>query len=546
MFELRPYQREAIDALYAHWRAGGGNAIIDLATGTGKSLLNATLCQELLEKWPDMRIGAVTHVKELIVQNTQELIKLWPGAPVGVYSAGVGRRDRNAKILTMGIQSAWNKDLGDFDLIIVDEGHLIPRNAETMYGKFIASCLVRVPDMRLVTLTATPYRLDSGRLDEGPGALFEKVVYTYGIADGVRDGYLCPLISPRTRTELSVKGIKVRGDFISSETEGAAMEGDYIARTVAEIRERGQDRSGWLVFCAGVAHCHAMKDEFARNGVAVGVVTGETPSGERDHLIKSFKNKQLRCLLSVAVLTTGFNAPHVDLIAMCRPTLSTGLYVQQIGRGTRLSPGKANCLVLDFAGNIRRHGPVDAISVKGGGKGPGETQVRPNDIRAKECPRCETLVAIQCRVCPHCEYDWPKLEEQKHEDVPDTETPVMVSNLLPEWLIVNDMTVSRHAKGDNTPSLRVSYLCGLNLRSEWVFFEHTGFPRQRAVSWWRQMGGHLPMPATVKEAMDREKELNTPTSILIRHGAGKFAEIVGRKFDEVAQETHDLEDYIPF
>jgi len=139
MIQLRPYQRASIDALYSYWSEGGGNGLIVLPTGAGKSLVLASLVKELLGQYPTLRIGCITHVKELIVQNFQELIRLWPDAPAGIFSAGVGRRDTHSRILFCGIQSVWNKTdvLGKFDVLIVDEAHLIPRNVDTTYGKFI-------------------------------------------------------------------------------------------------------------------------------------------------------------------------------------------------------------------------------------------------------------------------------------------------------------------------------------------------------------------------------------------------------------------------
>lgn len=529
MIELREYQRKAIDALYGHWQEGGGNALIDLATGTGKSLVGAQLFKELLDGWPGFRIASVTHRKELIIQNCQELLKLWPSAPVGIYSAGVGRKDRGAQILFGGIQSIYDKDLCAFDLVLIDEAHLTPRSADSMYGRFLADCRRRVPDMRVVGLTATPYRTGSGRLDRGPDALFEKIVFSYGIADGVADGYLAPLVSKKTNTELNVDGVRIQaGDFLASDIEARTFESDYIARTAAEIVERGMVRSGWLVFCAGCAHGEAMRLELARLGVKVATIFGETAQGERDRLIKSFKNKEIKCLISCGVLTTGFNAPHVDLIALCRATLSTGLYVQMLGRGSRLADDKLNCLILDFGGNIRRHGPVDEIKIRD--KDP-VLKIKKDDIRAKVCPNCEGLISLRYRVCPDCDYEFVDRNEQKHEEKPDIERPVMASIIPLEWKKIDDMRVFLHKKEGKTPSMCVSYLSGLHSYKEWICFEHTGFPRTKAIQWWRAMGGDLPIPDTVVDAISREeKELKMPSEILIKDG--KFPEIINRKFKE--------------
>ncbi|GJE43494.1 Putative DNA repair helicase RadD [Methylobacterium soli] len=133
MLSLRDYQRASLDALYGHWAEGGGNGLIVLPTGAGKALVIAALVRETLERWPDLRICIVTHVRELVSQNFKELLGYWPGAPAGIYSAGLGRRDTHSRILFCGMQSVWNKvaRLGAFDLVIVDEAHLIPRASDT-------------------------------------------------------------------------------------------------------------------------------------------------------------------------------------------------------------------------------------------------------------------------------------------------------------------------------------------------------------------------------------------------------------------------------
>jgi DNA repair protein RadD len=530
MHSLRDHQRAAIDSVYAYWDEGGGNPLVEAATGTGKSLIIATICKELIEQYPSLRIGVVTHVKELIAQNCQEMIRAWPGAPVGIYSAGIGRRDTRAKILFCGIQSVHNKiaQLGGFDLLIVDECHLLGRDTGTMYGKFIKDCRGLVPDMRLLGLTATPYRLDSGRLDGGEGALFDKIVYRYGIGEGVRDGFLSPLISKATLTEINVDKVPVRGgEFAAHELQATAIAPSNIVAACAELVRLGRDRRAWLIFTTGVAHAWDVAKEIRSHGVGgVEVVSGETPSGERDRIIAAYRAGQLRCLVNVNVLTTGFNVPHVDLIGWMRPTLSTGLYVQGTGRGTRLAPGKADCLVLDWSGNIRRHGPVDDIQIADRSKRD-SGRVKVDSIRAKECLSCNSLVGMSALTCP-CGYAWPREDKEKHEGSADGTASIMKA-APPKWLQVLDVTFNHHPpKPDKPPTFRVDYQCGIALHKEWVCFEHEGFARQKAEDWWHRMGGNLPIPATVKEALSRTDELDWPREICVRPD-GKFFRIVGRK-----------------
>lgn len=533
---LRPYQLASIDAVFDYWTDGGGNPLVVLPTGAGKSLVLASLAQRLIDQWSGMRIGVITHVKELIAQNAQELLRMWPGAPAGIFSAGLGRRDTRAQILFMGIQSVHKKarQLGGFDLLIVDEAHLIPRNADTMYGRFIADCLEIVPDMRVVGLTATPYRLDSGRLDRGSDRIFERVVYDANVRDLIEQGYLSNLISKATAARIDTSKVHVRGgEFVAGELEAAAMAPEVVQSAVAEIVAMGRDRAGWLAFCTGVDHAKQVRDLMRSHNISCEMVTGDTPAGERDRIINAYKAKQIRCLTSVAVLTTGFNAPHVDLIAMIRPTLSTGLFVQMIGRGLRLAPGKKDCLVLDFAGNSVRHGPVDAVKPqKSGDAGDfyGEEKIKPDTVRAKECPHCQELVGLATIECPSCGHEWPR-EAPRHEAQALDDAPILSTEKVAEkWLGVDDMRFTIHRKPGSPDSVRIDYLCGVTTHKEWLCFEHSGYPQRKAVELWRRMGGGLPVPKTTDEAMSRKDELSFVTAISVKRNPGtKYFTITDRQ-----------------
>lgn len=523
---LRPYQREAVDALYGYWSEGGGNGLIVLPTGAGKSLVIATLCYELLLQYPTLRICVATHVKELIAQNMQELFRVWPGAPAGIYSAGLGRRDAHSRILFAGIQSIHKIDVGDIDLLMVDEAHLIPRNADTQYGRFIAACRARVPDMRLVGLTATPLRLDSGRLDKGKDRLFDDVIYDANVRDLIDGGYLSSLVGKATAAEIDTSDVHVRGgEFVAGELQAAASRPAVIVSAVREIIAAGRDRAGWLAFCTGVEHAGLVADEIRAHGVSCETITGDTPAAERDSIIARYKARKIKCLTSVGVLTTGFNAPHVDLIAMLRPTLSTGLYVQMIGRGFRLAEGKENCLVLDFAGNIRRHGPVDAPTPKRDPGGGDVEKIKPNDVRAKVCPVCQAYAHPAVRRCATCDYVWPEAEVLH---AAEAEAVAVLSTEAERWIDVRSVVFSRHEKEGAPPSLRVEYRAGIKTYREWLCFEHSGFPRDKAGMIWRRLDGVKPAPSTVEEALTRIGELSPITGIQVRAG-GPYPEVVSRR-----------------
>jgi len=519
-----------MDELYAYWAAGGGNALVVLPTGSGKSLVLAALCQELLAEYPSLRIAIVTHVRELIAQNYLELMAIWPDAPAGIYSAGMNRRDTRSALLFCGIQSVHNKTqlLGAIDVLLVDEAHLIPRSTETTYGRFIARARAMTPDLRVVGLTATPFRLDTGRLDEGPGRVFDKVVYDAPLADLIKQGYLSPLSSKATAQKLDVRGVGKRGgDYIPSQLEAAVDRADITAAAAAEMAKYGADRKSWLAFCSGVMHAAHMRDAIRDvAGVSCETITGETPKRDRDAIITAFKAGEVRCLTSVGVLGTGFNHPAVDMIALLRPTQSAGLFLQQVGRGLRNAPGKANCLILDFAELTKMHGPVDQILGQPG-------RAEPEKQTVKECPQCDELVPMGTEICPSCNYVWPKAPPRtpKHRPVADAETSI-ISTGEPAWVDVDEVRYFRHEKLGGVPSLRVEYRCGIFLtHRQWVCFEHSGYARAKAEEWWLRAAPG-PVPNSVDEALFRSRQLLRPSAIRVRPDVRYFA-VIGRRFEQV-------------
>lgn len=552
MLELRPYQREAVDSLYAYWRDKGGSPLLVLPTGAGKSLVLATVCKELIENYPDMRILIVTHVRELILSNFGELLNIWPFAPAGIFSAGVGRRDAHAQIIFGGVQTIASKTdlIGHIDLVMVDEAHLMPRKSETQYGKLLDGLRAINPDLKLVGLTATPYRLGEGCLHEGEGALFDDIAYDLPISDLIDGGYLVRPISKGMATTYDVSGVgKLGGDYKQNALQAAVDKDDLTRAVVDEIVSYGADRRAWLCFCSGVDHAFHMRDEIRSRGFSCETVTGETPAGERDRILEDFKAGRIRALSNNSVLTTGTNLPIIDLVAFCRPTQSAGLYVQMAGRGLRLYPGKENCLFLDFAGVVRKHGPIDAVTPPSARTGTGEAPV-------KQCPQdeggCGSLVHASAKVCPDCGYefpvdDTPKIHAQA-EDVP------MLSKGEATWRPVTRRRFAFHeGKGGKPPSVKVTYSQGLTQFNEWLCFEHSGYAQSKAHRWWSQHGGARPFPRTVLEALERQNELKETAEISVRPD-GRYWSVVGHRVadnDNVPGASNDnyaelLDDAIPY
>ena len=529
MLTLRPYQNAAISSIYGYFQTHKGNPLVVIPTAGGKSLVMAAFIEGVLKAWPDQRILIVTHVRELIAQNHAEMIGLWPEAPAGIYSAGLGKREAQARILFAGIQSIHRRahEVGHTDLVLIDEAHLIPGNSSTMYRRFLDGLARINPALKVIGLTATPFRLDCGMLHEGKSALFADIAYEAPIRDLIDAGYLSPLVSKQPATRLDVSKVGTRaGDFIQRDL-AAAVDQEAITRAaVSEIIEHGKDRKSWLAFCSGVEHSRHVAEEFSRQGITCRTIFGDTPKDERDAIITAFKRGQIRALASMGVLTTGFNAPAVDLIALLRPTKSAGLYVQMVGRGTRLAPGKENCLVLDFAGNVRRHGPIDLVRHKRPGEAGG------GEAPTKVCPECDSIIALSATECPDCGYVFPAREVK----IAPTAATLPVLSPKVQWLPVHGVSYSRHDKLGGLPSLKVTYSCGLKSYSEWVCIEHQGYARQKAAEWWRKRAPGLPIPLSVDEAIAQASRLTSPSEISVRP-SGRYFEISGYRFDSCAKPT---------
>jgi DNA repair protein RadD len=529
--QLRPYQLAALDALNSFWQTDGGHPLVAMATATGKSLVIAKLIADISARYPRFRALVLVHVRELVQQNLFHLLKIWPNAPVGINSAGLKKRDWHSPIVLANIQSIFRtpQRLGRRDLVIIDEAHLVPHFGDGMYRSVIDGLRELEPALRVCGLTATPYRLDSGRLDEGDGKIFDEIVYEYGIAEGIRDGWLSPLSSKATTARINVEGVAVRGgEFVPGALEDAADDDAVVDATVGEIIERGRDRKSWLIFCAGVHHALHVRDVLCERGVAAETITATTPSDERDTIVAGFQSGTIRALTNVNVLTTGFNVPAVDLIAMLRPTLSTGLYVQMVGRGTRKADGKRDCLVLDFAGNVMRHGPVDRVNV-GNAANKAPAGVKVDIVAAKRCPECSELNALCDAVCSSCGHEFPmEKPAPKHAATADA---VPILGGTSDWLPVTEVSARRHLKYTDPaapPSLRIEYLCGLSAYSEYLSLERTGYAREMAERAWYGLGGNAPAPTTVDAAIERVGELDPIVAITVTRN-GKFWNVVEKR-----------------
>ena len=356
-FTLRPYQQEAVDATLGYFRRSHQPAVIVLPTGAGKSLVIAELA-----RLARGRVLVLAHVKELVAQNHSKYQAY--GLEADIFAAGLQRKESRSKVVFGSVQSVA-RNLTQFDseftLLIVDECHRISDADDSQYQQILTHLRLRNPKLRLLGLTATPYRLGKGwiyqfhyhgmvRGDER--ALFRDCIYELPLRYMIKHGFLVPperLDMPVVQYDFSRLTARENGLFSEADLNLELKQQQRITpHIIQQIVEFAQDRQGVMIFAATVEHA---KEVLGLLPGSKALITADTPAAERDALIAAFKARELLYMVNVAVLTTGFDAPHVDLIAILRPTESVSLYQQIVGRGLRLCPGKTDCLILDYAGN---------------------------------------------------------------------------------------------------------------------------------------------------------------------------------------------------
>lgn len=401
MFTLRPYQQEAVDAVIAHFRRYPDPAVVVLPTGAGKSLVIAELARKARG-----RVLVLAHVKELVEQNHAKF-EAW-GLRADIFAAGLARKESHAQVVFGSVQSvARNLDAfdGAFSLLIIDECHRVSGDDDSQYHQVIAHLRAGNPALKILGLTATPYRMGMGwiyrrhyhgMVKSRGERLFGDCVFELPLRYMIRHGYLTPpklIDAPLVHYDFSKLLARPSGLFDDAELNREIRRQARVTPHILEqIRDYARERHGVMIFAATVEHATEIATRLTQSGAAVALVTGETPGDERDRLIAAFKEKTIKYLVNVSVLTTGFDAPHVDLIALLRPTDSVSLYQQIVGRGLRLAPGKQDCLVLDYAGNN-----INLFDPEVG-------EPRPH--------RDSVPVQVPCPACGFANTFWGKLDEQ--------------------------------------------------------------------------------------------------------------------------------------
>ena len=575
-FKLRPYQQEAVEATLRHFRQSDESAVIVLPTGAGKSLVIAELA-----RLARRRILVLTHVKELVEQNHAKYQSY--GLTGGIFSAGLNRKESRHPVTFASVQSvAANLDQfrDEYSLVIVDECHRVCGEDNSQYQRIIDRLRQQNPALKVLGLTATPYRLGMGwiyryhyrgfvRGDEDTP--FQRCIYELPLSYMISRGYLTRperVDAAVAHYDFSALARDRFGEYAEKDVNALLSKHRRVTRAIIEqVMELATQRQGVMIFAATVDHAREITGYLPAPETAL--VTGATDQKARASMIRRFKQRQLKYLVNVSVLTTGFDAPHVDLIAILRPTQSVSLYQQMVGRGLRLSEGKRDCLVIDYAGNrmnlhhpevgepkpdpdsepvqvfcpgcgfanifwgktdsdgrvIEHYGrrcqgllaPAEGEDAAGHNGRPQQCDYR---FRFKECPHCGGENDIAARTCGHCQ-----------QAIIDPDDQLREALQLKDAMVIRCAGLSLSGEGS---TLKLTYHGedGEELRETFDFSK----PGQRAVFnklfGRRFAGGQAPKTFTgVAQVLATQALLPAPDFVIARKHNKRYWQVQARVFD---------------
>lgn len=538
--QLRPYQEEGLQALWAYFMNHKGNPVLAWPTGTGKSLVPAEFIRRTMLHYPNERFLMITHVKELIKQNYGKMLEIWPNAPIGIFSAGLKRKEIINPIIYGGIQSMVKipHAFGHRSIAFIDEAHLVSPDDTSMYQKFLGQLKIINPKLKIIGMSATPYRVGQGMITEG--GLFTDIAHDLTSMENfnqlVADGYMSPLIPKKTQIELDTSNVGIqKGEFIASQLQHEVDKAEITWKAMQELVYYGQNRRSWLIYATGIEHANHIAEMLNQLGIECASVHSKQTEDYNTAALKAHKSLKLKAIVSYSKLTTGLDHPLVELIACLRPTLSVALWVQMLGRGTRpwdkddwldcygellfIKGIKLNCLVLDFAKNTIRLGPINDPMI------PNKKGNKTGDLPVKICEACGVYNHIKAVKCDPCGHPF----EFEVKIIARAGTEELIRNdeaLLIEYFDVTHVVYKKKQKLDKPEYIQATYFCGMNSFKEFIFPQSKN--RSFFANWWRQRNtGEV--PATADDAIKLTNELRRPKRIRVH--VNRI--IKGRNFPEI-------------
>ena len=368
---LRDYQQQAISDLRSAMQQGARAPLLCLPTGGGKTVILATIATQAAARGRHVLI--LVHRRELIHQTSSKLA--WVGLDHGIIAAGIPSSDHAVQIASV---QTLARRLSRLDwqptLIIIDEAH------HATAGQW-ARILDHWPDAYRLGVTATPCRLDGC----GLRGTFDTMVLGPSVADLIFTGYLSPARIYAPPVVADLQGIRSRGGDYANDQAAAAMDRPTVTGDAIAHYQRLTAGQQAIAFCCNVDHAVSVCDAFKTAGIGAELLLGNTP--DREQVVADFAAHRIRVLVTVDVVSEGFDVPAASCAILLRPTQSLGLYLQQVGRVLRPAPGKEHAVILDHVGNVTRHGFPDD---------PRDWSLDDRMRRSKGTP------APSVRTCPEC------------------------------------------------------------------------------------------------------------------------------------------------
>lgn len=538
-FNPRFYQSEAIESIYPLV----GRKLIAMPTGAGKSYVAAQIA---LDSVPFVgRILFLAHVRKLISQNAASLLHIDPLASLGVVCAGL-RRDElaaslqpflgvaDAEITVASVQSIYRRldYWRDVGLILIDEAHRIT----PVGGRLYTSILQRFPGVPVVGLTATPFRPGTGFLHSGEHKIFDEKCYEISHAELVEMGYLVPFATKGSDLAFSAEGLRKTGDeYSQTDLDNLIEDGAKTRRIVKQFIQRARERNHWLIFAINIRHAKMIRNFLEAEGISAGVIyDGMKKEGLKyDDEIALFEMGIHRALINVNCLTTGYDFRPLDCIGLFRPIASPVNFIQCIGRVTRLSPetGKVDGLVLDYGGNVARHGDFSMPTIKEAKSGKRTKQCKSCgefnfqsarycaacnfrfDDMFKTCPKCTCKVDRSAQTCSKCGYGWPVNETNLDEDGKTLIQEKAVWIDLDTWKAKAATPWCKPGEDQRPNYVLIDYKGIDGVKFKEYIFPESDATRPRFNRFWQEHKGKIPYPISSADAAARFNELRLPRRV---------------------------------
>ncbi|QDH84416.1 putative DNA helicase [Achromobacter phage vB_AxyS_19-32_Axy19] len=550
--QLRPYQVEAHNAFFVHYieRALKDHSLILMPTGTGKSPVIASIIQTAMRLFPTMRFLVLTGTRDLVEQDAKAIVQMNPNIPVGICCSGLNRTDVAHPVIvgSPGTVVSRIEAIGRIDVILVDEAQDVSDKIDSDYLKIIRGLTAMNPNVNLCGFTATAYRMGMGMLTNG--GVFKTIIYDCTTPAHfemfLKNGWLAPLVSGPTRSSYDRSNLKVRGgDFTEASMDTVALNEAVTQACVDEYLAGTANRHSGLAFATSIKHAEMICDMMEAAGASATVIHSKLKKTQIDARMAEFKRGEHRYLINKDKYTVGFDHRPVDSLGIFRPTMSAGLWVQILGRGTRpydpaTAPAelaryfqylKTSCFVFDFAGNILELGPIDSPRIPNKkGKGGGDAPVR-------ICPKCQMYNHASARFCGGpVETRVVGCGEEFHNelriDLSNTGHALMsvMEEKIIEELPVSRVLYSPHTKEGRPTTLKATYYCRGKSYNEFIAFEGQGFARKRAEWWYRERTGKHLVPPTTADVLSMTTLFKTPAVIHVHTNKRPYPEIVRHEF----------------